>query len=86
MNSWALQDAKAKLSELVDTGRRDGPQIITRCGIDEVAVVPFEQRKRMGGMAKPRLLEVPAIRPTVCTQSPRPGPDASAKAHSRFVN
>lgn len=58
MSSWALQDAKAKLSELVDTAKRDGPQIITRRGVDEVAVVPIEQWKRMGGMAKPTLLEV----------------------------
>ena len=58
MSSWALQDAKAKLSELVDTAKRNGPQIITRRGVEEVAVVPIEQWKRMGGMAKPSLLEV----------------------------
>ena len=58
MSSWALQDAKAKLSELVDTAKRDGPQIITRRGVDEVAVVPIEQWKCIGCMAKPTLLEV----------------------------
>jgi antitoxin Phd len=58
MGSWALQDAKAKLSELVDTAKRDGPQIITRRGVDEVAVVPMEQWKRMASAARPSLLEV----------------------------
>jgi antitoxin Phd len=58
MGSWALQDAKAKLSELVDTAKRDGPQIITRRGVDEVAVVPIEQWKRLASTAKPTLLEV----------------------------
>ena len=58
MSSRALQDAKAKLRELVDAVKRDGPQIITRRGVDEVVVVPIEQWKRMGAMAKPTLLEV----------------------------
>jgi prevent-host-death family protein len=58
MSSWALQAAKAKLGELVDKAKRDGPQTIARRGVDQVAVVPIEQWKRMGGMAKPTLLEV----------------------------
>lgn len=35
---WQLQEAKSKLSELVNKARDEGPQIITRHG-DEVAVL-----------------------------------------------
>jgi prevent-host-death family protein len=41
--SWPLQEAKAKFSELVDTVLRDGPQIVTRRGVETVAIVPFKQ-------------------------------------------
>ncbi len=58
MISWALQDAKAKLSELVDTAKRDRPQIIAPRGVYQLAVVSIEQWRRMGGMAKPTLLEI----------------------------
>jgi len=36
--SWQLQEAKAKLSELVQKAVDEGPQIITRRG-EEIAVV-----------------------------------------------
>jgi prevent-host-death family protein len=58
MGTWALQDAKAKLSEVVDTAKREGPQIITRRGVEEVAVVPIEQWRKMKGPGKRTLLEV----------------------------
>ena len=37
---WALQDAKNKFSELVDTVLRSGPQMVTRRGKEAVVVVP----------------------------------------------
>jgi prevent-host-death family protein len=58
MGSWALQDAKARLSEVVDTAKRDGPQIITRRGVEEVVVVPIAQWRQMKGGPKRTLLEV----------------------------
>lgn len=51
-HSWALQDAKNKLSELVDRASEEGPQTITRHG-REVAVVisPAQFRKLAAPMA-----------------------------------
>jgi prevent-host-death family protein len=40
---WQLQQAKAKLSEVVERAISDGPQIITRHGKDAVIVVSAEQ-------------------------------------------
>ena len=37
---WALQDAKNKFSELVETALRHGPQVVTRRGKETVVVVP----------------------------------------------
>ena len=39
---WALQDAKNKLSEVVDEAARHGPQIITRRGVETAVVLSFD--------------------------------------------
>ena len=41
MDSWKLQDAKARFSEVVDRALRDGPQIVTRHGEKTVVVVAY---------------------------------------------
>ena len=39
MASWALQDAKAHFSDVVEQARRKGPQTVTRRGQAAVMVV-----------------------------------------------
>ena len=39
MATWALHDAKARFSELVDRALTEGPQEVTRHGRDAVVVV-----------------------------------------------
>ena len=39
---WQLQDAKNRLSELVDRALAEGPQVITRRGRDTVVVLSCE--------------------------------------------
>jgi antitoxin Phd len=56
MSSWQLQDAKARLSELIDAVEKKGPQIITRRGVETAVVVPIEQWRRV--QPKRTLLEV----------------------------
>jgi antitoxin Phd len=56
VGTWQLQDAKAKLSELIDTAEKQGPQIITRRGVETVVVVPIEEWRR--AQPKKTLLEV----------------------------
>ena len=41
MDTWKLQDAKARFSEVVDRALRDGPQIVTRHGENAVVIVPY---------------------------------------------
>jgi len=46
---WALQDAKARLSELVRKAKTEGPQRITVHGREEVVVVSVEEYRRVKG-------------------------------------
>ena len=46
---WRLQDAKARLSELVRRVRSEGPQHVTVHGRDEVVVISAEEYRRLSG-------------------------------------
>ncbi|HEX3250210.1 MAG TPA: type II toxin-antitoxin system Phd/YefM family antitoxin [Pyrinomonadaceae bacterium] len=41
--SWQLQTAKARFSELFRRARSEGPQVVTRQGKEQVVVLPAEQ-------------------------------------------
>ncbi len=41
--TWQVQEAKARFSELIETTLAEGPQIVTRRGVETAVVVPIEQ-------------------------------------------
>lgn len=43
MDTWKLQDAKARFSEVVDRALANGPQVVTRHGTNAVVVISYEQ-------------------------------------------
>ncbi len=45
--TWQLQDAKNRFSEVVETSRKKGPQIITRRGHNTTVVMSFEEFQRL---------------------------------------
>ena len=47
MATWQLQEAKARFSELVETARIAGPQVITRRGVETAVLVPAEEWNRL---------------------------------------
>ncbi|HRD91005.1 MAG: type II toxin-antitoxin system Phd/YefM family antitoxin [Candidatus Accumulibacter sp.] len=47
---WALQEAKARFSELVRLVRSEGPQHVTVHGRDEVVVIAAEEFRRLKGI------------------------------------
>ena len=55
--TWQLQDAKNRLSEVVDEALSSGPQIITRRGTETAVVVSFEEWTRLSGGGE-RLIDV----------------------------
>jgi antitoxin Phd len=60
MATWQLQEAKSRFSELVDQTLTNGPQTVTRRGVDTVVVVSIAEFKRLkhGGI-KSVLLNAP---------------------------
>lgn len=60
MATWQLQEAKSRFSELVDQTLTNGPQTVTRRGVDTVVVVSLAEFKRLkhGGI-KSVLLNAP---------------------------
>jgi antitoxin Phd len=47
MTAWQIQEAKNKLSELIDRAIAEGPQVITRHGVEVVVVMPFTGYKKL---------------------------------------
>ncbi len=45
--SWQVQEAKARFSELIDATLRDGPQVVTRRGVETAVVIPIEQWRQI---------------------------------------
>ena len=45
--SWALQDAKNRLSEVVNNAVREGPQTITRRGKETAVVISMEDFRQL---------------------------------------
>lgn len=45
--TWQLQDAKNKLSEVVDTSISSGPQIISRRGHNTAVVISYEEYQKI---------------------------------------
>ena len=58
MGSWAVQDAKAKFSELLETAEQSGPQTITRRGVEKAVLVPIDKWRQMTETPKPTLIEI----------------------------
>lgn len=56
--TWAVQDAKAKFSELLATTLNEGPQIITKRGIETAVLVPIDQWRRLQTSAKRSPIDV----------------------------
>ena len=55
---WPVQDAKAKFSELLDTTLAEGPQIVTKRGVETAVLVPIEQWRTIERMTRPDLKEL----------------------------
>ena len=55
MNTWPVQDAKARFSELLDACVSEGPQLVTRRGTETAVLVPIAEWRRLNNAARPSL-------------------------------
>ena len=56
--TWQVQDAKARFSELLETSLTEGPQIVTRRGVEAAVLVPIDEWRRLEKRARPDLKEL----------------------------
>ena len=57
MNSWQLQQAKARFSEFLDAALKKGPQVVTRRGVEEAVLVPIEEWRGLQRVRQPNIKE-----------------------------
>ncbi|NWG76071.1 MAG: type II toxin-antitoxin system Phd/YefM family antitoxin, partial [Rubrivivax sp.] len=58
MHTWAVQDAKARFSELLDRCLAEGPQMVTRRGTEAAVLVPVDEWRRLRAAARPSLKDL----------------------------
>jgi antitoxin Phd len=58
MRAWAVQDAKARFSEMLETCLKEGPQVVTKRGAETAVLVPAADWRRLQRAAKPTLKEL----------------------------
>jgi antitoxin Phd len=58
MTSWPVQDAKARFSELLDKCLSEGPQTVTKRGVEAAVLVPVNEWRRVQQSARPTLKEL----------------------------
>jgi prevent-host-death family protein len=55
---WPVQDAKARFSEFLEASLKEGPQIVTRRGVEAAVLVSVEEWRRLQQAAQPTLKEL----------------------------
>jgi antitoxin Phd len=56
LRHWPVQEAKARFSELLEASVKEGPQIVTKRGVETAVLVPIEEWRRLQGK-RPRSLK-----------------------------
>ena len=55
MQTWPVQDAKARFSELLEKCLVEGPQTVTKRGAEAAVLVSADEWRRLHAMARPSL-------------------------------
>ncbi|HVT58656.1 MAG TPA: type II toxin-antitoxin system prevent-host-death family antitoxin [Thermoanaerobaculia bacterium] len=58
MGKWQVQDAKARFSEFLEAALREGPQVVTRRGVETAVLVPITTWQRVRRAARPGLRQL----------------------------
>ena len=53
--TWQVQEAKARFSAFLEASAREGPQIVTKRGVEAAVLLPIEQWRRLRKIAQPDL-------------------------------
>lgn len=55
MHVWPVQDAKARFSEFLEASLTEGPQVVTRRGVEAAVLVPIHEWRALRERALPDL-------------------------------
>ena len=58
MQTWPIQDAKARFSEFLETCLAEGPQMVTKRGAEAAVLVSVDEWKRLQAAARPSLKQL----------------------------
>lgn len=58
MQTWPVQDAKARFSEFLDRCLAEGPQMVTKRGTEAAVLVPVEEWRKLQAAVRPSLKEL----------------------------
>jgi antitoxin Phd len=58
MQTWPVQDAKARFSEFLEACMAEGPQMVTKRGAEAAVLVPVEEWRRLQAAAHPSLKQL----------------------------
>ena len=58
MQTWPVQDAKARFSQFLETCLTEGPQMVTRRGAEAAVLVPADEWRRLQAAARPSLKDL----------------------------
>jgi prevent-host-death family protein len=56
--AWQVCDAKARFSEFLDASLKNGPQVVTRRGVETAILVPIDEWKRLKAEARPNIKDI----------------------------
>ena len=76
MRSWQVQTAKARFSEFLEASLKEGPQVVTRRGLETAVLVPIEHWRRLQQAGRPTLKDL--------LLAPQPRTDAYDPARRRW--
>lgn len=57
-NTWEVQEATACFGEMLETCLADGPQIVTKSGVEAAVLVPTSEYRLRVRMTKPSLKQL----------------------------
>jgi antitoxin Phd len=56
--AWQVYDAKARFSEFLETTLKEGPQVLTRRGVETAVLVPIDEWNHLKARARPSIKDV----------------------------
>ena len=56
--TWQVQEAKARFSELLKASLQEGPQVVTKRGVETAVLVPIAQWRRLEKRAERTLKDL----------------------------